>query len=123
MSVCILVLVACSSGPAITPKGTVKVVLDAEKKSTALAVKTHNLIAITFPPAAAGFGWQISYHDSRYLKQMTDIKPATVAGEGATISFLALNIGRSRLRFLLAPLGTDRESKPIDQQELVLTMQ
>lgn len=121
---CVLTLAACvSAPPVIKPSGMVAAVLDPEKKSSALTMRANHLLTITLPPSAPGHAWQIAFHDPRYLKQMTELKPADVAEVGTTISFVAINIGRTRLRFLLAPIGSDREVRPIDQQELVLTIQ
>lgn len=120
----LLAVVGCESGEvAIKPKGTVNVALETAKKITTIGLKTENLLVVTLPPAPPNLGWQIAFHDSRYLKTVSDLKPASTAEAGATISFLALFRGKTRLRFLLAPIGDNREVRPVDQQELVLEIQ
>lgn len=121
----VLALGACATGQQSDVKfvGTVKVTLETEKKSTEVSIRALNRIEVTLPAAPAGFGWQISFHDSRYLKQLSEVKPTILGGAGDLITFVAINRGKSRLRFLLAPLGNEREARPIDQQELVLTIQ
>ena len=116
--------VGCESGPGpIKPKGTVNVTLETAKKVTAIGLKVEHLLVVTLPPVPAGLSWQIAFHDSRYLKQVSDLKPASTVDAGATITFISLVRGKTRLKFLLAPTGNDREARPVDQQELVLEIQ
>lgn len=120
----LMALVGCESGPVpIKPKGTVKVALETAKKVTTIGLKMEHLLVVTLPPVPTGLGWQIAFHDSRYLKQVSDLKPASAVDAGATISFVSLVRGKTRLRFLLVPTGNDREVRPVDQQELVLEIQ
>ena len=120
---CAVGLVGCANGPApIKPRGATAVKLDAAKKRTTIQAGLANLVTITMPPARPGYAWQISYHDSRYLKQQTDFTPAAAADAGPTISFLAIGPGNTRLRFVLVPAGTNQGVDPADQQELVFTI-
>ena len=105
------------------PNKTVAVQLDASKKSWAFNARVLNLLTITLPPAAANHLWQISFHDPRYLKQMSEIKSPANTEAGTTISFLVLNTGRTRLRFVLVPPNSDGAVTPIDQQEIIFTVQ
>ena len=104
------------------PSGEVAVPLDATKKRGSVRVQLANLITFTMPPAAPGFGWEIAFHDPRFLKQRTEILPPKVAGEGSTVAFLATNVGATRLRFVLVPVSTDRSVLPIDQQDIAVTI-
>lgn len=120
------ILSGCTSRPPeIKPNKTVPVMLEAGKKLTTVEVGIQNLITLTLPPAEPGQAWQIAFHDPGYLKQTTEIKPAVMAGGGATVSFVVLRIGigRTRLRFLLVPLAGGREARPVDQLEIILSIQ
>lgn len=111
-----------SHPPELVPSGTATVKLDREHKVSAFAVKRLNLLVLTLPPTDAEHRWAISFHDTRYLKQMSEIQPAAPPDSGVSISFLALTPGRTRLRFLLLPIRKARSVDPIDQQEFVLTI-
>lgn len=109
----------CESAPAaIKPTGEVAVPLDAAKKRGGVTVRLANLITFTMPPSAPGFVWEISFHDTRYLKQQTPVTPPKVAGEGSTVTFLATNLGSTRLRFVLVPVSTAQAVAPVDQQDI-----
>lgn len=114
----------CTTRSELTPEGEVAVVLSDDKKTNAVTAQLRNLIAITLPvPKAPGYRWQISFHDVRYLKQMTDIVPGKTPDAGPTISFMARLPGRTRVRFLLLPDTNDRVATPVDAQEVVLAIE
>ncbi len=106
----------------VKPKGTVAVTLEAAKKSTSINATVANLVVVTLPPIDPGQAWQISYHDPRFLKQVREIQAGASPDAGPTVSFLALNQGRTRLRFVLLPSATARVADPIDHQELIVTL-
>lgn len=112
-----------SKKPDLTPTGTAAVKLDADHKVSAFTVKQLNLVVLTLPPADGEHRWAISFHDTRYLKLMSEIQAPASPDAGATVSFLALKTGRTRLRFLLLPTTKARSVQPIDQQEFVLTIE
>lgn len=120
-------LSACSSRTeVVTPRGDVSVTLDASAKRTTHTVEVANRVHVTLPPADATHGWQISYHDARFLKQVTEVTPPKTPEGSATITFLAIKptAGRTtRVRFVLLPVGAAREATPIDGHDLVLTIQ
>jgi len=120
-AVAVLLLTGCGT-PAIKASRTLAVTIEAEPKTRSLEVKPMTQIDLTLPVVEAGFAWQISFHDARYLKQVQLLKTGA-AGAGATVSFITLNPGRTRVRFLLLPQSTGREASPADQQEIVLTIQ
>lgn len=105
------------------PAGTVAVALDAAKKKGAISVPLANELRLTMPPAPPGHAWQIALHDTRYLKQLSEFLPPKNAGEGTLISFLAMNLGTTRLRFLLAPQAGQSGVDPVDQYELQVRIQ
>jgi hypothetical protein len=125
IALCALALTACSTrAPELKPQGTLPITLSVEKKSTAATAQLFNLITITLPaPKAPGYHWQISFHDTRYLKQTTEILPAAADSAGPTVSFIAKAPGRTRVRFMLVPASSARVADPVDQQELVLTIE
>lgn len=119
--VAVLWVTACGT-PAIKASRTMAVVMEAETKTRTIEVKPMTQLDLTLPVVDAAFQWQISFHDARYLKQVEPLK-AGAAGVGSTVSFITLNAGRTRVRFLLLPKSAGRESSPVDQQEIVMTIQ
>ena len=105
------------------PTGTTAITLTAENKAAEHALRRNHLLMLTLPPAAATHRWIISYHDTRYLKLMSDIQPSPNAQEGPKVSFLTLIAGRTRVRFVLLPVTEERVVQPVDQQELRLTIE
>lgn len=96
--------------------------MEAETKTRTIEAKPLTQVDLTLPAVPAGLAWQISFHDARYLKQVQPLTPGA-AGTGATVSFITLNAGRTRVRFLLLPTAAGREASPVDQQEIVMTIQ
>ncbi len=125
-----LLMIACAAGftscetatKEIKPKGTVSVSLDGVKKRGAIRISLVNLLAITLPPAKPSLAWQISFHDPRFLKQHTDIMAPASPDQGATVSFIAVSPGATRLRFLLVPVSAGQSVDPVDQQEIMVTI-
>jgi hypothetical protein len=121
---CALAGAGCASRPApLTPRGTATVKLDAKQKRSTFTVRNQHLLVVTLPPTEPTHHWTITYHDTRFLKLMSDVQPPPQPTEGANASFLALNPGRTRLRFVLLPSTNHRTVDPIDQQELILIIQ
>ena len=116
----LLAATACTTHPDVKPTGTVPIVLAGDKKAAEVTAKLQNLLVITMPATDPGHVWQISFHDPRFLKQMTGL--TATGGATATVSFLAVHGGRTRLRFVLLPSSVLRNASPIDQQEIVLTI-
>lgn len=117
-------LLGCASKPQeIKPKGTVAITLTKEKKVNAVAVKLEHLLVITLPPTDPAFVWELVFHDTRYLKQLSDFKSSGVDGEGSSISFFTSVPGKTKLKFLLTPVGNARETRPVDQQDLTVQIQ
>ena len=121
---CVLTGAGCETRvPVRRPTGTTAITLTAENKVTNHRLRPNHLLALTLPPAPMNHRWIISFHDTRYLKLMTDVLPPANPHEGATVSFHALLPGRTRLRFVLLPLTDRRVVDPADQQELLLTIE
>lgn len=114
--------IGCASRVDLTPTRTIPVTLDRDKKNNELTVSPLNLVVITLPNAEPGHTWQISFHDPRLVKQMSELKPLA-ANAPATVQFLTLHGGRTHIRFLLMPPHVGRDARPVDQQEVVLTIQ
>ena len=111
--------------PVVQEKGEVKIDLDTSKKrGTSAKAQFGNRVTVIFPVAdLTAYQWQISSHDVRFLKQLTEMKSPEVQTEGATMSFLAVRVGSTRLRFVLVPVGKEREATPIDGRDLILAIQ
>lgn len=113
----------CTSKPPIVPTGTVAVTLTPAEPFASEKAAFHSLLVVTLPPAPPDHRWQIAFHDTRFLQQRTPLEAAANASTGATVSFLVVNRGRTRLRFLLVPDDNRRSVDPIGQQNLVLTIE
>lgn len=109
--------------PDIKPSGEMKVQLEVENKTSTFAVKRLHLLEVTLPPIRPEYHWTISFHDTRYLKLVHEIKAPVNPADGATVAFIVLGTGRTRLRFVLLPSNGARSVEPIDQQELILTIE
>jgi hypothetical protein len=114
--------IGCASHVDLTPTRTIPMTLDRDKKVNEATISLQNLVAITLPHADPGYTWQISFHDPRLLKQMSELKPLA-ANAPATVQFLTIHTGRTHVRFLLLPPNAGRDARPVDQQEVVLTIQ
>ena len=122
LSAC-LISTACTSHPELKPTGTVPITLAGEKKSSTANAYLQNVVVITLPRADPGCTWQISFHDPRFLKQLSALKAPPGGETGPTVSFMTLHNGRTTLRFLLLPPNAGRDAAPVDQQELLLTIE
>ncbi len=119
--VAVLWVTGCGT-PAIKASRTMAVTMEAETKTRTIDLKPMTQLDLTLPAVEAGFVWQISFHDARYLQQVQPLT-AGATGVGSTISFITVRVGRTRVRFLLLPMSAGREASPIDQQEIVMTIQ
>ena len=119
-----LTLVGCSTrSTKVEPLGESPVTLKANSKRTEHAAKLGHRVTITLPGGDHDTHvWKISYHDMRYLQQLTDITPTKAATTGATVSFVTARPGTTRLRFVLVPANAGREATPIDAHDLELTI-
>lgn len=108
----------------VTAQGESAIALDTNSKRTTHTAKYANRITLTLPPAdLAQHRWEISFHDARFLKQLTEFQPPKNPDEGATIAFLTTRTGTTRIRFVLLPVGNAREATPTDGRDLVLTIE
>lgn len=104
--------------------GSVTVKVDASNRRTVAKMQFANEVTLVLPPAhPPGYVWQISAHDSRFLKQRTEITAAADPAKGSTVSFLALRMGVTRLRFVLVESAVKAETDPTDFREVELTIQ
>jgi len=119
-----LLLAGCSSAPDYTPHGKVTVKVDEEKKRTRGTAHLANLVTIELPaPEPAGYVWQISAHDTRFLKQRTELAPVGAAAGPWAVAFFALRTGTTRIRFLLVPPTGERGKEPVDIEDVVLAIE
>ena len=97
--------------------------LHGDEKIVQERVRVSTSVTVTLPPAQAGLAWQISYTDTRYLPQTSEFRASTSAQEGPSISFLTRRSGRTRVLFVLVPTADRRTADPVDQLELILTIE
>ncbi len=121
-----LALAGCGTPtpPEIKAVGSATVTVDATNRRTSARVALANEVTLVLPPAnPAGYVWQISAHDSRFLKQRTEITADADPEKGSTVAFLALRLGLTRIRFVLVKSAGQREIDPVDFREVELTIQ
>ncbi len=109
---CALALLAlaagCDSNSTRSPRTTQTVVLSPDQKEQEAKIQAVTAIRVVLPGPEAGTGlvWEIGSNNGRVLYQMGPLKtvPAQAAAGSAattTVSFYALNPGRSVIRFFL----------------------
>jgi hypothetical protein len=116
----------CTTQPQLKVLTRAAFTLDAAKKRTEITTKIAEEIKLTLPPVLAeGFRWEIFAHDSRYLRQTSEITPPQGPERICSVTFLALNpTPRSTMiSFLLVPAGSAKESQPVDRHDVVVTIQ
>lgn len=106
--------------PGIKPKGKVDIVLEGPQPRSEHGARYLDAITITLPPAPRGYVWDLAMHNANFLKQTGNLTPPATPGGGATITFIAVTQGATRLRFLLLPENRGREAKPVDMRELLI---
>ena len=116
-------LAGCTSAPALKPRGTIPVQVEGEQKSVSVTARVEHVVAITLPPAGVGQRWDLVFHDSRFLKQLSELEPAPSADGRPGVTFFVLRTGRTRIRFALLPATATRVATPVDQREIVLTIE
>lgn len=121
----LLLACGCSSRvETIAPKGDSPVALSTTSKRTTHTAKFAERILVTLPPADySTHQWEISFHDARFTRQLSEFQSPPTEGAGATVAFLATRLGTTRIRFVLLPRGAQREATPIDGHDLVLTIE
>ncbi|MEX2045028.1 MAG: hypothetical protein WD941_06715 [Opitutus sp.] len=117
-------LAGCNSGPAVPqPIGTETLPLAQDANRTMARVKIGYELTLELPPVPVpGHAWKIMSADVRFVKQMSEIKPA-VEGGRPQVNFLTLRTGRTIIRFLLLPAGRTPEADPIDHHSAILTIE
>lgn len=104
---------------------TVPFVLDATKKTTAVTAHVAEEIKLTLPPIAEpGFQWQLFAHDTRFLKQTSEVTLPTDPGISAVVTFLVLRPAArpTRIRFFLVGEKRAKESRPVDTHEVLVSI-
>ena len=108
----------------IKMSGSAKVTIDGTTKQTPGRALLGNEVTIVLPPPSQpGYVWQITAHNSRFLRQLSLIKPIGDPAGESTVSFLAIQVGTTRVRFALVESGNKAEMSPVDMQEVVLAIE
>jgi hypothetical protein len=116
-------LSGCQSKPDYTPHGTTLVQVErGAQHSRTITTRIANLLTIGLPaPDPVGYIWEIAAHDTRILKQRSELAP-TGPGGAWQVNFFVLRGGRTRVRFVLVPpAGTVRD--PVDLEEVVVSVE
>lgn len=112
--------------PELKATRTIPVELDPAKKSTAVTAQIATELKLELPPVkAAGFRWQVFAHDTRFLKQTSEVTPTPGVSGGSSVTFLVLNLSTrpTRIRFLLVREDTPKENKPVDIHDVIVTIE
>ena len=121
-----LTLAGCSTPKSAELKavGSATVRVDPENRRTLAKVRLANDVTLVLPPAnPPGYVWLIAAHDSRFLHQRTEIMTAADPAKGSTVTFIAVRLGVTRLRFVLVESAEKTETNPTDFREVELTIQ
>lgn len=119
-----LLIAGCQTPPNQVPQGEVKVTVPSgNKRTTANATPGNGLTLILPAPAPAGYVWEISAHDTRYLHQLTAVKPIAAASGQWSVTFYVLRRGMTRVRLVLVPPTKEVEKEPSDLEEIVVTIE
>lgn len=116
----------CDSNPTRTPRTTQTVALS-PGRAQAVTIQLVSAIRVVLPGPDPGTGlaWVIASNNNRVLDQMGPLKTApasAAAGSTTTVSFYALNPGRSVIRFFLLPPGV-AEASPAESCTLTVVVE
>lgn len=107
----------------IKTSGSAKITIDGTTKQTSGKALLGNEATIVLPaPSKPGYVWQITAHNSRFLRQLSLIKPVGDPAGESTVSFLAILAGTTKIRFTLVESDNKAELSPVDIQEVALAI-
>ncbi len=118
----LLVLSGCTTSNKIVTQGDATVMFKPQSKRTEQSVELNNRVTVILPPTDPTHVWQIAFHDTRFLPQLSAPTPSKEPGGGISIAFFASRPGTTRLRFVLVPVNAGREAIPTDAHDVVLTV-
>lgn len=96
----------CESPTGMAPRETITTTLDANARETMLTLAVGAAVKLELPPPRMpGHAWQVVQNDTRFLRPLGGIVPASGGAARATATFHALRIGRTQLKFLAAPVN------------------
>jgi len=108
----------------IRMSGSVTVTIVAPTKQTSgKALLGNEVVIVLPPPKVAGYVWQITAHNARFLRQRSEITPVTGGAGESRVSFVAIQIGGTKVRFALVAAANQAEIAPVDIQEVALTIE
>jgi hypothetical protein len=120
-----LAFTGCSSGPKIKVQTRASFPLDGEKKATLVHTRYAEEIKLELPAIEApGYHWQLVAHDTRFLRQLSEISRPVPPQRASAVSFLAIrSVPRTVLRFLLVRDDERTEATPVDRQDVTVEIE
>ena len=124
LTVLLLAAAGCEGTPQVKVLSRASFVLDAEKKKTTVATHVAEEVTLQLPPIpVAGYHWQIFAHDARFLKQTSEITAPQGPERISSVRFVALRqVPRTLVRFLLIKESEAKETQPIDEHDVTVTI-
>lgn len=113
----------CTSAPKpLTATRSREVALNAEAKRTRVTAQVAEELTLLLPPIEQpGYGWRLVGHDSRMLRQTSELRPAATPDGHAMVKFIAQRVvSRTTIRFVLVRAA--REDSPVDVHEVEVTV-
>ncbi|MDO8545342.1 MAG: hypothetical protein Q7S40_33290 [Opitutaceae bacterium] len=119
------VLAGCASPTTeITPVGQTRVAISSDDPFIEIHTRPIYELTLTLPPPnVPGYVWEIAAADPRYLKQTSTVAPLPGGSGGATVTFVTLRTGRTRLRFFAIPRTPARVADPGGKCDIVVLIE
>jgi len=98
-------------------------VFEPKERKTTVTVERGQELKIVLPTSDADHVWQIVADDLRYLKKTSDIIVAPGdATAGASVTFLPVRNGHTRLSFVYVKPAETGEATPLDVRDIAVTI-
>jgi hypothetical protein len=123
LAAALLAIIGCKSQPQFKALTKAEFALDGETKRTMVSTQVAEEIKLRLPRiAAADYRWEIFAHDSRFLRQTSEISPPEGPDRISFVTFLALRpTARPTLvRFLLVRDNGEKETQPVDSNDVAI---
>lgn len=118
-----LALAGLLVGAAAPPVKSPPLIFEPKEKKSTVTVERGQELKVMLPTSDADHIWQIVADDLRYLKKTSAI--TAVPGDataGASVTFLPVRNGHTRLSFVYVKRTDATESTPLDVRDIAVTI-